>query len=69
MRTKKLKSIPRSEAREATPEGVVAALECAIALVCDLAAQRREAKMSVARLAGLARELKELVKVMSAYGV
>jgi hypothetical protein len=53
----------------ATPESVVAGLERALAGVRDLSAQRLEAKLSVARLNGVARELRELIKVMSVYGV
>ncbi len=53
----------------ATPATVANALEAAIAAVRDLAAQRLEAKLSISRLMGVARELKELLKVMSVYGV
>ncbi len=53
----------------ATPQSVVAALEGALARVRDLSAQRLQAKLSVSRLTGVARELRELLKVMSVYGV
>lgn len=52
-----------------TPESVVAALEEALAAAKELAARRLDAKLSVSRLNGVARELRELIKVMSVYGV
>jgi hypothetical protein len=55
--------------RETTPTAVIAALENALAAVRDLSAQRLRAKLSVSRLMGVSRELKELLKVMSVYGV
>jgi hypothetical protein len=56
--------------RETTPPtAVIAALENALAAVRDLSAQRLRAKLSVSRLMGVTRELKELLKVMSVYGV
>ncbi len=54
---------------EATPAAAIAALESALAAVRDLSAQRLREKLSVSRLMGVARELKELLKVMSVYGV
>jgi hypothetical protein len=68
MSTKKTK--PTSPTPTAvTPEEVVAALNAALDSVRGLSTQRLEAKLSVARLSGVARELKELLKVMSVYGV
>ncbi len=52
-----------------TPAAAIAALESALAAVRDLSAQRLREKLSVSRLMGVARELKELLKVMSVYGV
>lgn len=53
----------------ATPEILVAALEGALAAVKDLTARRLEAKLSVSHLSCVARELRNLIKVMSVYGV
>ncbi len=53
----------------ATPENVVAALHAALDAVRELTGLRLEAKLSVSRLNGVARELKELLKVMSVYGI
>jgi hypothetical protein len=55
--------------RSATPQSVVDAIQTAIAAVRELTDRRREEKLSIARLMGVSRELKELVKVMSVYGV
>lgn len=44
------------------------ALEGALVSVRELSSARSEAKLSVSRLAGVARELRELIKVMSVYG-
>lgn len=55
-------------ASKETPESVVDALDRAIAAVRVLIAQRLESKLSVARLNGVARELRELLKVISVYG-
>ncbi len=52
----------------ATPRTVVDAIEAALIAVRELTAQRLEEKLSVARLMGVNRELRELVKVMSVYG-
>lgn len=46
----------------------MSSLENALAAIKELSAARLEAKLSVARLAGVARELRELIKVMSVYG-
>ncbi len=43
-------------------------MEDALSSVRELSAARLDAKLSVARLAGVARELRELIKVMSVYG-
>ncbi len=53
----------------ASARPVVDAIEAAIEAARVLAAQRLEQRLSVARLMGVSRELKELVKVMSIYGV
>ena len=66
MSTKRNKPAPVSPA---TPESVVAAIERAISATKDLTARRLDAKLSVSRLNGVARELRELIKVMSVYGV
>ncbi len=47
----------------------IASLEYALDAVRSLAAARIEAKLSASRLTGVARELRELLKVMSVYGV
>jgi hypothetical protein len=44
------------------------ALESALTAVRELATARAAAKLSSSRLAGVARELRELIKVMSVYG-
>lgn len=67
MRNKQPKPKPEN-ASLTTARPVVDALEAAIAAVRDLSARRLEQHLSVARLMGVARELKELVKVMSIYG-
>ena len=46
----------------------IASLENALSAVRELSAARLDSKLSVARLAGVARELSELIKVMSVYG-
>lgn len=53
----------------ASPAVAIAAIENALAAVREFSAQRLAAKLSVSRLMGVARELKELLKVMSVYGV
>lgn len=65
MSNSKNKTAPASSVNS---ESVVAALDEALSAVRNLIAQRLEAKLSVARLSGVARELKELLKVMSVYG-
>ncbi len=45
----------------------VNSLESALTAVRELSVARQKAKLSVSRLAGVARELRELIKVMSAY--
>lgn len=46
-----------------------ASLEMALDAAKTLAAARTEAKMSASRPTSIARELRELIKVISAYGV
>jgi hypothetical protein len=46
----------------------LAALEYAFEAARTLAEARRRAKLSASRPVGVARELKELIKVMSVYG-
>lgn len=45
----------------------ISSLKNALSAVRELSAARLEAKLSVSRLAGVARELRELIKVMSVY--
>ncbi len=52
----------------ASARPVVDAIEAAIEAARVLAARRLEQRLSVARILGVSRELKELVKVMSIYG-
>lgn len=54
---------------DASSSVAIAALENALAAVRELSAQRLAAHLSVSRLTGVARELKDLLKVMSVYGV
>ncbi len=46
----------------------MASMKDALSAVRELSAARVDAKLSVSRLAGVARELRELIKVMSIYG-
>ncbi len=46
----------------------LSSIEYALDAVRTLAAARIEAKLSASRLTGVARELRELLKVMSVYG-
>lgn len=47
---------------------VISYLEAALVAVQDLSDAKREAKLSVSRLLGVSRELRELIKVMTLYG-
>jgi hypothetical protein len=58
---------PQSPSPPSPPRGAVEAIEAALEAVRELASRRLEEKLSISRLAGVARELKDLVKVMSAY--
>jgi hypothetical protein len=51
-----------------TPQVVLDSLKGALDAVRELSAARLEAKLSVSRLTGVARELKELIRVISVYG-
>lgn len=44
------------------------ALEAALSQIKELSDERLRAKLSVSRIAGVARELRELIKVLSTYG-
>jgi hypothetical protein len=55
-------------ATAAGPASVVAALRTAIDAVNEMTRRRTAEHLSVSRLRGVARELGELVKVMSVYG-
>jgi hypothetical protein len=46
---------------------VTVALERALEAVRGLTARRLEAKLSIMRLLGVAREIRDLLKIMSAY--
>lgn len=54
-------------ATAASPATVVSALQAAIDAVTELTVRRAAEHLSVSRLRGVARELGELVKVMSVY--
>jgi hypothetical protein len=48
---------------------VTEAIEAAIRAAREMTEERMREKLSVSRLVGVVRELKELLKVMSVYGI
>jgi hypothetical protein len=66
--TPELTPIPETAPEpEPTPAFVIAALEAALDAVHGLSRVRLEAKLSTTRLSGVARELKEMLKIMAVY--
>jgi hypothetical protein len=61
----KKKTILPDTATDATAASVTLALEAALTAVQELSTARTAAKLSTSRLRGVARELRELIKVMS----